>query len=425
MRFEKLVQVFKIRDLRKKILFVLGIFVVFRIMANIPVPGINIENLKEFFERFQMFGLLNVFTGGTLSRISIVMLGLGPYITAIIILQLLTLIFPALERMYKEEGEAGRRRFNQYARIATVPLAVLQGYGMLTLLQRQGAISFASPGTIVSAIITVTAGTVFLMWLGELITEKGIGNGVSLLIFAGIVARMPSEIRQALLTWSPSQLPSYIFFIFAVFLIVFGVVLVTEARRNVPVSYAKRVRGIRMYGGASTYLPMNVNPAGVIPIIFALSVLLFPGMVANFLSGVGGTVGNIAQSVADFFKNQVVWGILYFILVFAFTYFYTMVTFDPKAISQNLQKMGGFIPGIRPGASTARHLSFILHRILFIGALFLGLIAVMPSIVQGLTRITTFSFLIGGTSVLIIVAVVLDTLKQINAQLQMREYEKI
>ena len=425
MRFEKLIQVFKIRDLRRKILFVLGIFVVFRIMANIPVPGINIENLKEFFERFQMFGLLNVFTGGTLSRISIVMLGLGPYITAIIILQLLTLIFPALERMYKEEGEAGRRRFNQYARIATVPLAALQGYGMLTLLQRQGAISFASPGVLFSAIITVTAGTVFLMWLGELITEKGIGNGVSLLIFAGIVARMPSEIRQALLTWSPSQLPSYLFFIFAVFLIVFGVVLVTEARRNVPVSYAKRVRGMRMYGGISTYLPMNVNPAGVIPIIFALSVLLFPGMIANFLSGVGGTVGNIAQDVADFFKNQVVWGILYFILVFAFTYFYTMVTFDPKAISQNLQKMGGFIPGIRPGASTARYLSFILHRILFIGALFLGLIAVMPSIVQGLTHITTFSFLIGGTSVLIIVAVVLDTLKQINAQLQMREYEKI
>ena len=425
MRFEKLIQVFKIRDLRRKILFVLGIFVVFRIMANIPVPGINIENLKEFFERFQMFGLLNVFTGGTLSRISIVMLGLGPYITAIIILQLLTLIFPALERMYKEEGEAGRRRFNQYARIATVPLAALQGYGMLTLLQRQGAISFASPGVLFSAIITVTAGTVFLMWLGELITEKGIGNGVSLLIFAGIVARMPSEIRQALLTWSPSQLPSYLFFIFAVFLIVFGVVLVTEARRNVPVSYAKRVRGMKMYGGVSTYLPMNVNPAGVIPIIFALSVLLFPGMIANFLSGVGGTVGNIAQSVADVFKNQVVWGILYFILVFAFTYFYTMVTFDPKAISQNLQKMGGFIPGIRPGASTARYLSFILHRILFIGALFLGLIAVMPSIVQGLTHITTFSFLIGGTSVLIIVAVVLDTLKQINAQLQMREYEKI
>jgi preprotein translocase subunit SecY len=425
MKFEKLIQIFKIKDLRKKILFVLGVFVIFRVMANIPVPGVNIENLKEFFERFQMFGLLNVFSGGTLSRISIVMLGLGPYITAIIILQLLTLIFPALERMYKEEGEAGRRRFNQYARIATVPLAALQAYGMLTLFQRQGAISFPSSGVLLSAIITVTAGTLFLMWLGELITEKGIGNGVSLLIFAGIVARMPANIRESLLTWTPSQLPSYLFFVFAIFVIVFGVVLVTEARRNIPVSYAKRVRGIRMYGGVSTYLPMSVNPAGVIPIIFALSVLLFPGMVANFLSGVGGPVGNIAQGVADVFKNQILWGILYFILVFAFTYFYTMVTFDPKAISQNLQKMGGFIPGIRPGPSTARHLSFILHRVLFIGALFLGLIAVMPSIVQGLTHIRTFSFLIGGTSVLIIVAVVLDTLKQINAQLQMREYERI
>ncbi len=425
MKFEKLIQIFKIKDLRRKILFVLGIFVIFRLMANIPVPGINIENLKEFFERFQMFGLLNVFTGGTLSRVSIVMLGLGPYITAVIILQLLTLIFPSLEKMYKEEGEAGRRRFNQYARIGTVPLAALQGYGMLTLLQRQGAISFDSPGTLISAIITVTAGTVFLMWLGELITEKGIGNGVSLLIFAGIVARMPSNIREIILTWNPSQLPSYIFFVFTVFLIIFGVVMITEARRNVPVSYAKRVRGMRMYGGVSTYLPINVNPAGVIPIIFALSVLLFPGMVANFLSGVGGTVGNIAQSVADFFKNQVVWGISYFILVFAFTYFYTMVTFDPKAISQNLQKMGGFIPGIRPGTSTAKYLSFILYRVLFIGASFLGIIAVLPSIVQGLTHITAFRFLTGGTSVLIIVSVVLDTLKQINAQLQMREYEKI
>ena len=423
--FEKLVQIFKIKDLRRKILFVLGVFVVFRIMANIPVPGINIENLREFFERFQMFGLLNVFVGGTLSRISIVMLGLGPYITAIVIFQLLTLIFPTLERMYKEEGEAGRRRFNQYARIATVPLAALQGYGMLTLLQRQGAISFASPQMLFSAIITVTAGTMFLMWLGELITEKGIGNGVSLLIFAGIVAEMPSNIRQALIAWTPAQLPSYIFFIFATFLIIFGVVMVTEARRNIPVSYAKRVRGIRMYGGVSTYLPMNVNPAGVIPIIFALSVLLFPSMIANFLSGVGGTVGEIAQNIADFFENQILWGVLYFILVFVFTYFYTMVTFDPKTISQNLQKMGGFIPGIRPGPSTTRYLSFILHRVLFIGALFLGLIAVMPSIVQGLTRIIAFSFLIGGTSVLIIVAVVLDTLKQINAQLQMREYEKI
>jgi preprotein translocase subunit SecY len=425
LKFEKIIQIFKIKDLRKKILFVLMIFVIFRIMANIPVPGINIEDLKGFFERFQMFGLLNIFSGGTLANVSIAMLGLGPYITAIIIFQLLTLIFPALERIYKEEGEAGRRRFNQYARIATVPLASLQAYGMLTLFQKQGAISFPSSLVLLTSIITVTAGSLFLMWLGELITEKGIGNGVSLLIFAGIVARMPASIREALLKWDPSQLPAYLFFIIAAFVIIFGVVLVTEARRNIPVSYAKRVRGIRMYGGVSTYLPMSVNPAGVIPIIFALSILLFPGMIANFLTGVGGTVGDIAQGVADFFKNQIIWGTLYFILVFTFTYFYTMVTFDPKAISLNLQKMGGFIPGIRPGSSTAKYLSYILHRVLFIGALFLGLIAVMPSIIQGLTRITAFGFLIGGTSLLIIVAVVLDTIKQINAQLQMREYETI
>lgn len=421
----KIVQIFKIKDLRKKILFVLFIFVVFRIMANIPVPGITKADVQGFFERFEVFGLLNVFSGGTLSNFSIVMLGIGPYITSIIIFQLLTLIFPGLERMYKEEGEAGRKRFNQYARIATVPLAILQAYAMLTLFQKQGAITLSSPWLMLSSIITVTAGSLFLMWLGELITEKGIGNGVSLLIFAGIVSRMPASIGQTFLQWDPSQLPSYLFFLLAVFVIIFGVVLITEARRNIPISYAKRVRGMKMYGGVSTYLPMSVNPAGVIPIIFAMSILLMPAMVAQFLTPIGGTVGSIAESVAAFFENGLTKGILYFILVFAFTYFYTMVTFDPKAISQNLQKMGGFIPGIRPGSSTAKHISYILHRVLFIGALFLGLIAVMPSIIQGLTRVATFGFLVGGTSVLIMVAVVLDTVKQINAQLQMREYETI
>lgn len=425
MRFDKFFQIFKIRDLRKKIFFVLGIFVVFRIMALIPVPGIDISRLKDFFERYQMFGLLNVFIGGTLSRMSIVMLGLGPYITSIIILQLLTLIFPSLEQMYKEEGEAGRRRFNQYARIGTVPLAALQGYGMLTFLAREGGIVFTFPYALLGAVITVTAGTLFLMWLGELITQKGIGNGVSLLITAGILARFPQDVQILIQNWSPSQLPGYLLFIFSIFLIIFGVVIITEARRNIPVSYAKRVRGMRMYGGVSTYLPMNVNPAGVIPIIFALSVLVFPQMVAQFLSGMGGVPGQIAQGIIDFLKNQIAWGILYFILVFIFTYFYTMVTFDPKAISQNLQKMGGFIPGIRPGPSTAKYLSFILHRVLFIGALFLGIIAITPSIIQGILKISAFQFLIGGTSVLIIVGVILDTIKQINAQLEMREYETI
>jgi len=420
---DKIIQIFKIEDLRSKILFVLGVFVIFRLMANIPIPGVDIENLKRFFEQFQMFGLLNLFTGGTLSNLSIIMLGLGPYITAVIILQLLTMIFPGLEQLYKEEGEQGRQKFNQYGRILTVPLAVLQSYGMLSLLQRQGAIAQLSPSLLLTSITTITAGALFLMWLGELITEKGIGNGVSLLIFAGIIARTPVNLREIIFKWDPSQLPSYLLFFGMALIIIAGVVLINEGRRNIPVSYAKRVRGTKMYGGVSTYLPLNVNPAGVIPIIFALSIMLFPSMIANFLRGAGGIVGNIAQSIGAIFQNPWIYGILYFILVVLFTYFYTAVTFDPKAISSNLQKMGGFIPGIRPGQSTANFMYYILNRVLLIGALFLGAIAVMPSIVGGITGVTVFNFLIGGTALLIVVSVVLETMRQINAQLQMREYE--
>jgi preprotein translocase subunit SecY len=419
----KVIQIFKIKDLRNKILFVLGIFAVFRIMANIPIPGINAENLRNFFNQFQMFGLLNIFTGGALDNLSIVMLGLGPYITAVIIFQLLTMIFPQLEKMYKEEGEAGRQKFNQYCRIGTVPLAALQGYGMLTLFQRQGVIGSLSPTLLFTSILTITAGALFLMWLGELISEKGIGNGVSLLIFAGIVADFPNNIRQMLITWDPARIPSYLLFFGMALLIIAGVVLINEARRNIPVSYAKRVRGMKMYGGVSTYLPLNVNPAGVIPIIFALSILLFPSMIANFLGGAGGTIGSLAKSIGDWFQNPWVHGILYFLLVCLFTYFYTAVTFDPKAIATNLQKMGGFIPGIRPGESTANFMYFILNRVLLIGALFLGTIAVMPSIVGGVTGVMVFRFLIGGTSLLIVVSVVLETVRQVQAQLQMREYE--
>jgi preprotein translocase subunit SecY len=425
MWYERIIQIFRIKDLRKKILFVLGVFIVFRLMANVPIPGIDIRDLASFFERFEMFGLLNVFSGGTLANISIVMLGIGPYITATIILQLLTMIFPALERIYKEEGAEGRQKFNQYGRLLTVPLAVMQGYGMLNLLQGQGAIGKMTPLTMLSSLITVTAGTMFLVWLGELITEKGIGNGVSLLIFAGIVASIPLNIQQFIINWDPVQLPGTIFFFIAAFAIIFGVVLVTEARRNIPVSYAKRVRGHKMYGGASTYLPMSVNPAGVIPIIFALSILLFPGMIGAFMSGAEGMVGKIGRALAGFQEKQILWGSIYFILVFAFTYFYTMVTFDPKSISNNLKKMGGFVPGIRPGGSTAQFLSYILHRILFIGAIFLSTIAIMPYLIKAATGVATFGFLVGGTSLLIVVAVVLDTIKQINAQLQMREYEEI
>ncbi|MDP3991054.1 MAG: preprotein translocase subunit SecY [Candidatus Nealsonbacteria bacterium] len=419
----KVIQVFKIRDLRNKILFVLAIFVVFRLMASIPMPGISIENIKQFFDQFQVFGLLNLFTGGTLSNLSIVMLGLGPYITATIIMQLLTMIFPAMERMYKEEGEAGKRKFSQYSRLLTVPLAMLQGYAMLSLFQRQGAIGELTPIIILSSIVTVAAGALFLMWLGELITEKGIGNGVSLLIFAGIIASVPANIGELIAKWDSSQAPAFLLFFGMSLLIIAGVVMVNEGRRNIPVSYAKRVRGMKMYGGVSTYLPLNVNPAGVIPIIFALSIMLFPGMIANFLSGAGGFVGSAAQTVGNLFENPWVYGTLYFLLVCLFTYFYTAVTFDPKSVASNLQKMGGFIPGIRPGESTANFLYYILNRVLLIGALFLGTIAVLPSIIGGITGITAFSFLIGGTALLIVVSVVLETMRQVNSQLQMREYE--
>ncbi|MBU4299310.1 preprotein translocase subunit SecY [Patescibacteria group bacterium] len=427
MWYQKIIQLFKLKDLRSKIIFVLAIFAIFRIMANIPIPGIDAQSMKNFFNQFQMFGLLNVFTGGALDNLSIVMLGLGPYITAVIIFQLLTMIFPQLEKLYKEEGEAGRQKFNQYCRIATVPLAVLQGYGMLTLLSRQNVIGALSPIMLLTAVLTITAAALFLMWLGELISEKGIGNGVSLLIFAGIVSGLPNNIRQMILqvqTGGASQIPNVLLFFAMALIIIIGVVIVNEARRNIPISYAKRVRGMKMYGGVSTYLPLNVNPAGVIPIIFALSILLFPSMLANFLGGAGGITGTIARAAGDFFQDPWVYGILYFMLVFMFTYFYTAVTFNPKSIATNLQKMGGFIPGIRPGESTSVFINYILNRVLLFGALFLGTIAIMPQIIGGVTGVQTFQFLIGGTSLLILVSVVLETWRQINSQLEMHEYEK-
>lgn len=423
---DKIIQIFKIKDLRKKIFFVLMILVIFRIAANIPVPGVDIERLKQFFANNQLFGLLNIFTGGAMSNLSIIMLGLSPFITATIIMQLLTMIFPQLEALYKEEGEAGRQKFNQYSRILTVPLGILQAYGMLTLLSRQGVLASFSLMQWITSISVITAGGLFLMWLGELISEKGIGNGVSLLIFAGIVSRVPTSIRELAVTYDISKIPSYVAFFILALIITAGVVVITEGRRNIPVSYAKRVRGHRVYGGVSTYLPLNVNPAGVIPIIFALSIMLFPGMVANFLGASSvGWLSNFAQTVGNLFQNAWFYGICYFILVVLFTYFYTAVTFDPKNVANNLQKMGGFIPGIRPGKSTSDFLYFILNRVLLFGAVFLGTIAVLPSIVQGATGITAFGFAIGGTALLIVVSVVLETIRQINSQLTMRDYEEL
>lgn len=420
---QKVLQIFKVKELRNKILFVLVVLAIFRIAANIPVPGIDIEKLRSFFEGNQFFGLLNIFTGGALSNVSVAMLGLGPYITAIIIMQLLTMIFPRLEELYKEEGEAGRQRFNQYSRLLTLPLAVMQSYAMITLLRNQAVIGYLSPFNLFTTITIITAGTILLMWLGELISEKGIGNGISVLIFAGIVARFPSSIRQTFATWDVSKIPSYIGFLVIALIVIVGVVIITEGRRNIPVSYAKRVRGNKVYGGVSTYLPMNVNPAGVIPIIFALSIMLFPGLIGNFFVGSSHYwVAYVAKFLKDAFQNTgVTYSVVYFFLVILFTFFYTAVTFDPKNIAENLQKMGGFVPGIRPGKTTSDFLSFILNRVLLVGAVFLGLIAVMPYIVQNATGITTFT--IGGTGILIVVSVVLETIRQIESQLVMRDYE--
>ncbi|MDD5489540.1 MAG: preprotein translocase subunit SecY [Candidatus Moranbacteria bacterium] len=419
---QKITQIFKIKELRDKILFILGILVVFRLAANIPVPGVNVDQLKNFFENNQFFGLLNMFSGGGLRNISIVMLGVGPYITASIIMQLLTMIVPRLEQIYKEEGEAGRQKFNMWTRWITVPLAALQTFGMISLFRSQGIFGNLTGLELGTIILTATAGTVFLMWLGELITEKNIGNGVSIIIFAGIVASLPTSISQTLVVWDPAKVFTYLgYAVFAV-LVIAGVVFITEGQRNIPVSYAKRVRGNRVYGGTSTHLPLRVNQAGVIPIIFAMSIMLFPGMIANFFVHASNpTVANIATTVNNLFKNQLFYGIAYFVLVVLFTYFYTAVTFDPKNISENLQKQGGFVPGIRPGPATSEYLLRVLNRITLTGALFLGSIAVLPFVVQGVTNLKTLT--IGGTGILIVVSVVIEIMKQIESQMIMRDYE--
>lgn len=409
------------KSLRNKILFVLFALVLFRIMAAIPIPGIDAARLTQFLSNNQFFGLLNIFSGGGLSNLSIVMLGVGPYITASIIMQLLTMMSSRLKALYHEEGDAGKKKFTQYSRLLTVPLAIIQGFGLLVLLERQGILGELVLVDRLINLAVVVAGSMLLMWIGEIISEYGIGNGVSLIIFAGIVASLPGTVTQLIFTFEPAQLPLYIGFVAVAVAIVAGVVIITEAERPIPITYAKRIRGMKVYGGVSTYLPLRVNQAGVIPIIFALSILLLPQMLANFLSTIDNSVIHFISGVINsLFSNGWFYSIFYFVLVFLFTYFYTAVTFDPDSISTNLQKSGAFIPGVRPGQSTSAYLSKILTRITMVGALFLGFIAVLPLAMQSITGITSLA--IGGTALLIVVSVVLDFLKKIDAQVSMREY---
>ena len=420
----KILQLFRIPDLRRKVLIVLLWLVVFRILAAIPIPGVNAADLRNFLASNQLFGFLNIFSGGALSNLSIVMLGIGPYITATIILQLLTMIFPKLKQMYYEEGSAGRAKFNRYSRWLTIPLAALQSYGFLNILKSQGVVPDLGLAGLLQNVLVITAGSAVLMWIGELISEQKIGNGISLIIFAGIVSGIPNVVRNAVVNYDPTALTTYIAFVLLAIVIIAGVVFVNQGERKIPISYAKRIRGNRMYGGSTSYLPLRVNQAGVIPIIFAISILLFPQFLAQILSIFSSDISlKLNDFVTRIFNNQIIYAVLYFVLVVAFTYFYTAVTFDPKEISKNLQRSGGFIPGIRPGEPSGEFLSKVTKRITLFGAIFLGLVAILPNLTQILTGIQTLT--IGGTALLIVVSVSLEIMKQVDSQLVLREYEGI
>ncbi len=411
-----------VKDLRYKILFILGILVCYRILANIPLPGVDVVALKQLFEGNELLNLLNLFSGGGLSNISLVLLGVGPYITASIIMQLLTTLVPSIDRMYKEEGEQGRQKFNMITRILSVPLAAIQSFSMLSLLRSQNILGDMDSFIIFVVVISAVAGTVLLMWLGELITEKGLGNGVSILIFAGIVSALPTAASRFIAYWDPAQLFSYLLFFAIALITIAGVILINEGQRTIPVSYAKRIRGAELSGGATSHLPLKVNQAGVIPIIFAVSLILIPTMLATVLSrSSNAALADMALSASAWLQNQWIYGILFFLLVVVFTYFYTAVVFDPNKISENLQKQGGYIPGIRPGRSTSQFLYHIINRITLAGSVFLGVIAVLPTIVQGITGIQALS--LGGISILITVSVVLELIKNTQSQMTMRSYE--
>ena len=422
--WEKLMQAWRVKEVRNGLLFVLGMMVIFRVMANIPLPGVDLIALKRFFDANQVLGLLNLFSGGTIENFSIVALGVAPYITASIIFQLLAMIFPRLEEIQKD-GEAGQRRINQWTRMLTIPLAIIQSFSLLQLLRQSQTpiLTNSDPLHIVMIVATVTGGTMLLMWMGELMSEKKVGNGISLLIFAGIIAGLPSSLSQLLATTDTSQWFTYVVYAAVAIAMVAGVVFVSEGQRNVPVQYARQSRGMSgSVGGVASSLPLRVNLTGVIPIIFAISILLFPTVIAQFFTRARTPfVAQAATWIIVTLQNQAIYGMLYFLLVVLFTYFYTSIVFHPDRIAENIQKQGGFIPGIRPGKPTADYLQSVVNRITLGGALFLGIIAVAPLVAEG--ALGTSLIALGGTSILIVVSVVVESIKQIQSQITMREYD--
>jgi len=417
---ELLKKIYKIKELRKKLLFTAFIFLIFRLFAQVPVPGVDIGSLKKIFSESQLLSLLDIFSGGTLANFSVLSLGLNPYINASIIMQLLQLVFPKLEELAKE-GDSGREKINQYTRYLAVPLAVVQAFGIYILLLNSNILTAVSPLTLMSLVLSITAGTMLLVWLGELITEKGIGNGISMIIFAGIVGRLPITLFQQASVFDPSQIRNIaVFIVMAVFVVV-SIVIVTEAKRPIKVQHSRRTQ--QSGSTNSSFIPLKLNQAGVIPIIFAVSLILLPSTFASFFeSSPNATLANLAQTMNRAFNpNGVLYNFTYFFLVVIFTFFYTTVAFNTKQISEMLMKQGSFLPGIRPGSPTKKYLDYVSLRITLFGASFLGLIAVLPSIGQSLTGITTL--MIGGTGLLIVVSVVLETTKQIESQLVMSDYD--
>ncbi len=413
----------KDKETRKKIFITLFLFLIFRLFAHIPVSGVNIAQLKALFSQNQLLGILDIFSGGTLSNFSVLALGLNPYIYASIVLQLLTIVFPKLEALAKE-GEYGRQKINQYTRYLTIPLAIVQGFGMYALLRNQNIVSTLNPFEIFSFVVTLTAGTMIAMWIGELISEQGIGNGISLLIFAGIVGRLPVLLTQTAATVTNEQLLNVGILVALGIVVIAGVVAINEAVRRVPIFYAKRVRGSKVYGGQSTHLPLKLNQAGVIPIIFAVSLVLLPSVVGNFLISTKNPVlSSVGTTIAIYFNpNGILYNIIYFLFVVGFTYFYTAIVFNPTKIAEDIQKYGGFIPGVRPGKPTSSFLNHIVTRITLAGAVFLGLIAVLPNILRAFTG--NQNLLVGGTSILIVVSVVIETIKILDVQMATKSYEK-